>query len=141
MRQPLDIAIVGAGITGLACASLLARDGHRVLVYERFESSRPLGTGLMLQPTGQAALARLGLLGDIEALGARVDRLHGITDRGATIFDLSYADLDANYYAIGVHRAALHGALWRAFADCNASLETGHTVTGAKSFPAARQRC
>src|SRR5436190_2019207 len=118
MQHPLDIAIVGAGITGLACATLLARDRHRVVVYERFENSRPLGSGLMLQPTGQAALERLGLLAEIEALGHRVDRLHGVTDTGATIFDLAYADLDARYHAIGVHRAALHGALWRAFASC-----------------------
>ena len=115
MRQRLDIAIVGAGVTGLACAALLARDGHRVVVHERFESSRPLGSGLMLQPTGQAALERLGLLREIEALGARVDRLHGVTDKGATIFDLAYADLDQSYYAIGIHRAALHSALWQAF--------------------------
>ena len=79
MQRPLDIAIVGAGVTGLACAALLARDGHRVVVHERFEASRPIGSGLMLQPTGQAALARLGLLDDVEALGARVDRLHGVT--------------------------------------------------------------
>ena len=95
----------------------------------------------MLQPTGQAALARLGLLAEIEALGARVDRLHGVTDKGATIFDLAYADLDARYYAIGIHRAALHGALWRAFADCNASLETGRALRASSPFPAARRRC
>ena len=130
MHQPLDIAIVGAGITGLACAALLARDGHRVVVHERFESSRPLGSGLMLQPTGQAALERLGLLKEIEALGARVDRLHGVTDKGATIFDLAYADLDHRYYAIGIHRAALHGALWQAFAGSRAALETGRAIAG-----------
>lgn len=130
MRQPLDIAIVGAGVTGLACASLLARDGHQVVVHERFESSRPLGSGLMLQPTGQAALERLGLLKEIETLGARVDRLHGVTSKGATIFDLAYADLDRRYYAIGIHRAALHGALWQAFAGSRAALETGRAITG-----------
>lgn len=36
MRRPLDIAIAGAGISGLACATLLARAGHRVTLYERF---------------------------------------------------------------------------------------------------------
>jgi glycine/D-amino acid oxidase-like deaminating enzyme len=92
MQRPLDIAIVGAGMTGIACAALLARDGHRVVVHERFETSRPIGSGLMLQPTGQAALTRLGLLDDVEALGARIDRLHGVTDGGATVFDLAYHD-------------------------------------------------
>jgi 2-polyprenyl-6-methoxyphenol hydroxylase-like FAD-dependent oxidoreductase len=70
MHRPLDIAIVGAGITGLACATLLSRDGHRVVVYERFDTSRPIGSGLMLQPTGLAALQRLGLRETIEALGS-----------------------------------------------------------------------
>jgi 2-polyprenyl-6-methoxyphenol hydroxylase-like FAD-dependent oxidoreductase len=126
----LDIAVVGAGVTGLAGATLLARDGHRVVLFERFESSRPLGSGLMLQPTGQAALARLGLLQEIETLGARVDRLHGVTDTGATVFDLAYAELDPTYYAIGIHRAALHTALWQAFVACGARLETDCSIEG-----------
>jgi 2-polyprenyl-6-methoxyphenol hydroxylase-like FAD-dependent oxidoreductase len=127
MPRPLDIAILGAGITGLACATLLSRDGHRVVVYERFDTSRPIGSGLMLQPTGLAALQRLGLRETIEALGARIERLHGVTDRGRTIFDLCYGDLDPRYFAIGVHRAALHETLWNAFLGCGARLETGRT--------------
>lgn len=34
-RTPLDIAVVGAGLTGLSAALMLARDGHRVTVIER----------------------------------------------------------------------------------------------------------
>lgn len=128
MHRPLDIAIIGAGVAGLAAATLLTRAGHRVVVHERFETSRPLGSGLMLQPTGLAALDRLGLRHTLEAMGARIGRLHGITDRGSTIFDLSYADLAPDSYAIGIHRAALHGALWQAFAQSGAALETGRLI-------------
>jgi 2-polyprenyl-6-methoxyphenol hydroxylase-like FAD-dependent oxidoreductase len=128
MRAPLDVAIIGAGVAGLAAATLLTRAGHRVVVHERFETSRPLGSGLMLQPTGLAALDRLGLRGSIEALGARIGRLHGITERGGTIFDLLYADLAPEFYAIGIHRAALHGELWAAFARSGAALETGRLI-------------
>jgi 2-polyprenyl-6-methoxyphenol hydroxylase-like FAD-dependent oxidoreductase len=128
MRKSLDVAIIGAGITGLASATLLARHGHRVVVHERFETSRPLGSGLMLQPTGLAALERLGLRQSIEALGARIDRLHGTTDRGTTIFDLAYGDLDPQFYAVGIHRAALHGALWSEFLKSGAALETSRTI-------------
>jgi len=133
MHSPLDIAIAGAGIAGLACATLLSREGHRVVVYERFETSRPIGSGLMLQPTGLAALQRLGLRETIEALGTRIERLHGVTERGRTIFDLAYGDLDPQFYAVGIHRAALHETLWNAFLGCGARLETGRPCVGVET--------
>ncbi|HEX8449366.1 MAG TPA: NAD(P)-binding protein, partial [Allosphingosinicella sp.] len=46
----LDIGIAGCGVGGLAAALLLARDGHRVRLYERFDAPRPVGSGLMIQP-------------------------------------------------------------------------------------------
>lgn len=56
-----DIAIAGCGPAGLAAALLLHRDGHRVTLFERFDASRPVGSGLLIQPTGFAVLAQLGL--------------------------------------------------------------------------------
>ncbi len=35
MTQQFDIAIIGAGIVGAACAAALARDGHHIVVVER----------------------------------------------------------------------------------------------------------
>lgn len=131
VRAPLDIAVIGAGIAGLASAILFARQGHRVTVYERFAESRPLGSGLMIQPTGMAALARLGLRDELAALGHKIERLMGRTVGGRVVFDLSYGDLQPGLHALAVHRAALHGVLWRAFAACGASLETGCTIAGA----------
>ena len=61
----LDIAIAGAGPAGLATALLLAAAGHRVTVFERFDEPKPVGSGLILQPTGLSVLADLGLLDDI----------------------------------------------------------------------------
>jgi 2-polyprenyl-6-methoxyphenol hydroxylase-like FAD-dependent oxidoreductase len=140
MGRALDIAIIGAGIAGLAAATLLRRTGHRVVLYERFAASRPLGSGLMLQPTGLAALERLGLRGAVEALGARVDRLHGLNECGGLVFDLGYAVLDPALYAIGVHRAALHGALWQAFAGSGAAIETGWRIVDVAANADGRAR-
>ena len=134
----LDIAIVGAGVAGLAAAIALSRGGHRVAVFERFDTPRPLGSGLMIQPSGLAALGRLGLRTEIERRGHRIDRLHGMTGGGRTVFDVAYADLDAALYAVGIHRAALHGVLWDAFAACGASLETGAEVRATQPASGAR---
>jgi 2-polyprenyl-6-methoxyphenol hydroxylase-like FAD-dependent oxidoreductase len=134
------IAVVGAGVAGLAAGIALSRAGNRVTLYERFSSSRPIGSGLMLQPTGLAALERYGLRQEIEALGARIDRLHGETARGARIFDLAYADLHPSHYAVGIHRAALHRALWSAFATSDAAFETNRTIVDFEASSDRRAR-
>ena len=125
----MDIAIVGAGIAGLAAGIQLTRAGHRVHVLERFASAQPVGSGLILQPTGLAAMARLGLQDAINARGHRIDGIRGITDRGTTVFDVQYADLAPDMRALAVHRAALHGVLWDAFSASGAGIETNCTIT------------
>ncbi|TIS71130.1 MAG: FAD-dependent oxidoreductase, partial [Mesorhizobium sp.] len=52
MGISLDIAIAGAGPAGLAAALYLKRAGHRVTIFERFDEPKPVGSGLILQPTG-----------------------------------------------------------------------------------------
>jgi transposase len=76
----------------------------RRALFERFDRPAPVGSGLMLQPTGLAALERLGCRGEIEALGERIERLHGATAAGKTIFALGYASLDPDLHAVAVHR-------------------------------------
>lgn len=134
----MQIAIVGAGVAGLASAIMLPRAGHRVTLYERFATPRPLGSGLMLQPTGLAALERLGLREEVAALGQRIDRLHGVTVHGATVFDLAYGWLTADLHAVAVHRAALHDVLWRGFQRSGAELEAGRTIAGVATLSGGR---
>jgi 2-polyprenyl-6-methoxyphenol hydroxylase-like FAD-dependent oxidoreductase len=131
MTHSFNIAIAGAGVGGLASATLLARLGHRVTVFERFAMSKPVGSGLMIQPTGLAALDVLGVRDELARLAAKLTRLHGTTTSGTTIFDVSYEDLAPGMHALGVHRAALHSVLWGAFERSGAGFEGGHGVSNA----------
>lgn len=114
MTRPLDIGIVGAGTAGSAAALFLSRAGHRVTVYERVEDPKPVGAGILLQPTGQAVLRRLGLLGPILDHGARVDALRCRTSRGRELFHLRYGDLDTSLFGLGLHRGTLFQTLFEA---------------------------
>ncbi|EKF43342.1 FAD dependent oxidoreductase [Nitratireductor indicus C115] len=130
MRR-LEIAVAGAGPAGLAAALFLARAGHRVIVFERFETPKPLGSGLVLQPTGLSVLHALGLLDDILALGNRLDRLHGRdAHTGRTVLDARYSMKPAGRFGLAIHRAALFNVLFDAVFAEDIPIETGMDIAG-----------
>jgi salicylate hydroxylase len=137
----LEVAVAGCGPAGLAAALLLHRDGHRVRLYERFESPGPVGSGLMIQPTGQAVLREMGLLQSAETQGARIARMFGCSvPSGRTVLDVRYEALRGRRFGIGMHRAALFDLLFRAVEAQGIDVETGRTVVSS-ALAAGGRRC
>jgi 2-polyprenyl-6-methoxyphenol hydroxylase-like FAD-dependent oxidoreductase len=125
---PLDIAVVGCGVTGQAAATLLAERGHRVTIYERFTEPQPVGAGLLLQPAGLAVLRQLGLADAAIAGGARIAGLEARTHRGRSILDLHYGDLHPLAHGVGIHRAILFDLLHGRLLKSPAKLVTGAEI-------------
>jgi 2-polyprenyl-6-methoxyphenol hydroxylase-like FAD-dependent oxidoreductase len=125
------VGVVGCGTAGAAASLLLARAGCNVTVLERVAEPGPVGAGILVQPTGQAVLARLGLLDAIIARGARVDRLWFRKPGGGTLVDLHYARCDQAWFGIGLHRGVLFDELYRAArGEPRVTVQTGVAVTG-----------
>jgi 2-polyprenyl-6-methoxyphenol hydroxylase-like FAD-dependent oxidoreductase len=129
--KQLEIAIVGAGTAGLAAALYLKRTGHRITLFERFAEPSPLGSGVILQPTGLTVLDDLGLFDEIAMLGRRIDRLHG-TDAvsGKVVLDVKYSAIKGGRFGMAVHRAALFHVLFQAVVRENIEIETGIDMIG-----------
>jgi salicylate hydroxylase len=137
-----DIAVAGCGPAGLSAALLLARDGHCVRLFERFEAPQPVGSGLLIQPTGQAVLRRLGLEDALLAAGERVDRLFGrAMPSGRVVLNVYYAWLPGGHAGIGVHRAALFDILYGAVQAAGIPIETGRTLIGSRPAGDGRALC
>ena len=97
-------------MAGQSAAIALTRQGHDVTIVERFPQARPVGAGLLLQPSGLAVLERLGLRAEAENWGAPIHRLEGNTVQGRRVLALDYG----REHGLGIHRGALFNLLHNA---------------------------
>ena len=125
MNGPLDVGVVGCGFAGAATGLLLARAGHTVTIYERVPRPTAIGAGILLQPTGLAVLARLGLFDEVHGRGAPVTSLACRAASGRTLFDVHYAQIAPGVHGLGIHRGALFEALLAAVKVAGVRISTG----------------
>lgn len=116
MARRYRVGVVGFGTAGGLAAYLLAGDGHRVTLLDQAPRLGPVGAGILLQPSGQAVLERVGLLDQVVARAAPIDELDARHVGGRPLVCNRYPLYRAGYRAYGVHRGVLFGVLQRAVA-------------------------
>jgi 2-polyprenyl-6-methoxyphenol hydroxylase-like FAD-dependent oxidoreductase len=72
MKNHAEIA--GAGIAGLSCAIMLARQGWTVRVHERSPEIREVGAGIQLKNNAIEVLEELGIFDRLAPLGIQLER-------------------------------------------------------------------
>lgn len=110
--QRYRIGVVGMGMAGATVSHLLARLGHRVTVLEQAVRLSPIGAGVILQPSGQAVLERLGVREAVQARAAPIDELHVRHRDGRTLLRSQYGDYAPGCRAYGIHRGVLFQAVY-----------------------------
>ena len=114
-RQPLSIAVVGAGIGGLAAAAALRRTGHDVSVFEQAHAFARVGAGIQQSPNAVKVLRKLGLEDRLRELAFRPDSsLNRKSDTGEITWErMLGVAVEAKYGApyLYMHRGDLHEAL------------------------------
>ncbi|MEP3226503.1 MAG: NAD(P)/FAD-dependent oxidoreductase [Parasphingorhabdus sp.] len=138
--DPQKIAIIGCGPGGLACALFLHQKGHAVSLFERFSQPKPLGSGLLIQPSGQHILSALGLLDAIEQRASPVHQLHGISvANGRRALDMHYQHARNPISALGVHRASLFQVLMDAVQKEGIAIKVDKKLVHYEENPSAIQ--
>jgi salicylate hydroxylase len=111
------------------------RAGHEVTLFDQFDSPKPLGSGLLIQPSGQAILAELGLLETIQSRSAVVERLQGVNiANNKRALDMEYRHLGKNSHALGIHRASLFATLYDAVCKTQIKIQTASKFSGVTEY-------
>jgi FAD-dependent urate hydroxylase len=108
----IRVLVVGAGIAGLATASLIRDWGATVEVIERTPAPAPEGTGIYLPGNAVRALTRLGLAEPVADLAVRIRRQQTSDHRGRLLFDVDVDELwDGVGPCLALPRPDLHRVL------------------------------
>jgi 2-polyprenyl-6-methoxyphenol hydroxylase-like FAD-dependent oxidoreductase len=141
VTEPLHVLIAGGGLSGLALAQGLIKDGHTCQVFERdADDSRKIGYYLHMNADGGEALRRC-LRDDLFELYAETSR-RTYDRRESVVLDDQLNELSSQPHLgppneserphTGVHRRTLRSILR---ARLGSSFHPGHVVAGYKQTP------
>lgn len=95
------IAVIGAGVAGLAVARALALRGARPIVLEQARSLENLGAGLQLSPNGLIVIEALGLSPRVRDIGLRLG-------------DVTLRDAEQGRRVLRMDLSKARGLVWQA---------------------------
>jgi 2-polyprenyl-6-methoxyphenol hydroxylase-like FAD-dependent oxidoreductase len=125
-ERALTVLVSGAGISGLAAALFLARQGHHVQVIDRAPSFQKRGYAISLKSFGIRLMAELGLEDELRRHALSYDRLCIYDHDGRPLQVLSDALVEAiTHGQVFTYRSELHGVLYEAASPALPSVRFG----------------
>jgi 2-polyprenyl-6-methoxyphenol hydroxylase-like FAD-dependent oxidoreductase len=111
-RTSPSIAIIGAGMGGLAAAATLRQAGIEVTVYEQAPQFERIGAGIQMMPNSMKVLRRIGVEEKVRSISFEpYSHLNREWDTGRVIRELPMPESLFGAPYLCMHRADLHSAL------------------------------
>ncbi|TKA61854.1 hypothetical protein B0A49_11351 [Cryomyces minteri] len=132
-RPQYHVAIIGAGLGGLAAAIGISRAGHKVTIIEQAAVLGEIGAGIQIPPNSSRILKRWGLLPKVEEVSVRPREfvLRSYRD-GAVLSKQNMVPYAVEKYGVPylhVHRADYHKILVDEAQRSGVQIQLGSTVT------------
>ncbi|KAJ6458576.1 FAD/NAD(P)-binding domain-containing protein [Mycena vitilis] len=125
-KGQLDIAIIGAGLVGLATAAMMRREGHRITIFESSSFHAEIGAGITLTPNGVLVLKQLLpelVWENMRTVDLRSVEMFNADGTHTNTVDLSEAWSRCPQGWFMIHRVDLHKELMRLALDSDANAQ------------------
>ncbi len=129
--KSLDIAVVGAGIAGLTSVLALAKQGHKVSLYEAAPAWADIGAGITLAPNAMRGLDYVGVGKDIAETGMEPSKQEISHWQSNNVLVNVNREGTAEKYGAGyvyIHRADLHSILVEAAEKVGVNIHLGKHI-------------
>src|SRR5215470_787704 len=124
--ETTDVAVVGAGPTGLTAAARLAQLGVAHVVVDADAGPARESRAALVHAATLEILDELGVSAELIAAGVRVNRI-GFCDRGRVIAWIGLAGVPSRYrFALGVPQSTTEQVLLEQLAALGGSIRWGH---------------
>ncbi|KEF58622.1 salicylate hydroxylase [Exophiala aquamarina CBS 119918] len=139
-HEQLNIAIVGAGLAGLAAAISCALANHKVTVLESAKQLTEIGAGLQVTPNASRLFQAWGIASEVEALAAEptVLAVHRYSDGKVLAQEYSFdQNIRRKYGApfIDMHRVDLQKILYSKALALGVDVKLSHRISSVDSTP------
>lgn len=118
------IAIIGAGLSGLALSLALHKQGIKCTIYESRPASLDIGGAIMLSPNALRILDAIDIYKTIKPLGYSFKKLHFYTETPLDTYDFGDSK-KYDYDALRIYRYELIDALVKAVQERGIPIEYG----------------
>ncbi|KAL3476842.1 FAD binding domain protein [Aspergillus californicus] len=140
MQDPLEIIVVGAGLSGLATAISCALAGHSVQVIEQAQELAEVGAGLQVTPNASRLFKHWGLPDSLwrSVVEPKTLTVHRYTGAILAHDDTFHSHIRERYVApfVDVHRVDLQQALYTRAKDLGVRIFLSERVKTLDEFPA-----
>mmetsp|Transcript_22052 Transcript_22052/g.89447 ORF Transcript_22052/g.89447 Transcript_22052/m.89447 type:complete len:442 (-) Transcript_22052:804-2129(-) len=124
-----DVIVVGAGVAGASLATVLGRDGRKVLCIERSLKEPERIVGELLQPGGYDALKELGLENAVDGIDAQNVYGYGIFMDGKSL-EINYCEDPGEHKDSSTGRSFHNGRFVRRLRELAAEEENVTLIEG-----------
>ena len=127
--ETCDVAVIGGGPAGSTAATLLARQGYKVIALEKAQHPR-FHIGESLLPMNLPIFERLGVLDKVRAIGVFKPGadFEANNERGYNTYAFARAIGNSPPHAYQVWRQDFDAMLYRHARECGADAREGHEV-------------